>query len=448
MYNGSGSSISLSNLLSGKTYYLKVVEFNTDSTYTLYLIDGAPSASQRTKPEVLAPTVSASGLNFTSITPTSLKLNFTAGNGEQRLIIMKSGTKPSFKPTDNAFYSGTVSPGETVVYNGSANSFDVSNLQPGGIYYLKVFEFNTDSTRTRYLTSTAPTGGRQTLRLPVVYLITPADGDINQKPNGLKTTGKKLENAATYTIELSTSSDFSADVFSKAGVRYQTFSGLSYDTKYFARVKTDLSPFYGKVTSFTTGPPEYFAYVVSPADGAKDVYTSVMVSSNPLPEATSYTIELNTSSNFDGNSIVKTTTSPSISFTGLNKRTTYYAWVFTNLAQGLWGKSTSFTTGNHTKSNLAARDSESTDEDELQSDPFTVEILENPFKQRLTLTIKTPAEEEATLKFSDMTGKIILQSSEKTNRTIEIEKPIVQGVYLIHVQTPSGSKILRVVKID
>lgn len=448
VYNGSGSSVNLSDLLPGATYYVKVFEFNTDSTYTRYLIDGAPSASQRTVPDVLAPTVSASGINFSSITPTSMKLNFTAGNGEQRLIIMKSGSQPSFIPADNAFYSGTVSAGETVMYNGSGNSLDLTNLQPGATYYLKVFEFNTDSTRTRYLTSTAPAGVQQAPQLPSVYLTAPTDGAINQNANELKVAANKLDKVKTYTIELSTSSDFGSGVLSKSGVRNQSFSGLSYNTKYFARVKTDLSPFYGKVTSFTTAPPQYFAYVISPADGAKDVSTSITVSSNPIPEAISYTIELNTSSNFDGVSTVKTATSPNILFAGLNKRTTYYARVFTNLSLGFWGKTTSFTTGNMTKSNLAARDSENTQDDELTTEVFAVEILENPFRQRLTLTIKTPGEEEAALKLSDMTGKVIFQSAEKTNRTIEIERPIVQGVYIVHVRTASGSKVVRVVKVD
>lgn len=448
VYNGSGSSINLSDLLPGATYYIKIFEFNTDSTYTRYLIDGAPSASQRTVPDVLAPTVSASSMSFSSITPTSMKLNFSVGNGEQRLIIMKSGSQPSFIPADNAFYSGTVNVDETVMYNGSGTSLALSDLQPGTTYYLKVFEFNTDSTRTRYLTSTAHTGFQQTPQLPAVYLTIPTDGAVNQNANELKVAANKLDKVKTYTIELSTSSDFGSGVLSKSGVRNQTFSGLSYNTTYFARVKTDLSPFYGKVTSFTTAPPQYFAYVVSPADGAKDVSTSVTVSSNPLPEATSYTIELNTSSNFDGVSNVKTAASPNILFAGLNKRTTYYARVFTNLAQGLWGKSTSFTTGSLNKLNPVARDSENTEGAELTSEVFAVDILENPFKQRLTVTIKTPVEEEAALRLSDMTGKIIFQSSEKTNRAIEIDRPMVQGVYLIHVRTVSGTKIVRVVKVD
>jgi hypothetical protein len=168
----------------------------------------------------------------------------------------------------------------------------------------------------------------------------PAHGSTGFFPT-INVSAKALAGVSTYTIELSPKEDFSSGVLIKSGSRSQQFTGLSYGTRYFARVKTNLSPNYGKTTSFSTVLAEDLAFVTSPANGATDLSPTVTVASNTVPGATQYTIELNTSPSFDGTSIVKTGNRTQ-SFSGLSYNTTYYNRVRTEFTQN-WGATRSFT---------------------------------------------------------------------------------------------------------
>jgi hypothetical protein len=448
VYNGSGEYFPLFNLTADALYYFKIYEYNTDESgkEISYLKDVAPLASQRTLPEIFTPTIPASNITFTNITPTSMTVAFTSGNGGQRLAVLKAEYFVDFWPYDDTQYFGQQNYGNEVVYDGSGNTFDLNNLQPNTMYYFKIYEYNTNGLHFRYLTSETLMASQSTMAIPNVHVITPAEGSINQNVNNLIVSASKIDKAKTYTIELSTLSDFSSSVITKSGSRTQTFSGMMYNTTYYARVKTNLSPYYGKVTSFSTAPANYFAYVISPSDNATGVGTTVTVSSNSINQATNYAIELNTASDFSGTSIVQSSPLPSMLFSGLSIKTTYYTRVLTDLSMGQWGKTTSFTTGSKKTSASRTNGDESiTEEDNVE---FKVTIVENPFKQRLTFMIHAPIEEDAAVKLSDLSGKSIVQLIEKTNKTIEIEKPLVPGMYLLQVYTRFGSRIVRVVKVE
>lgn len=170
--------------------------------------------------------------------------------------------------------------------------------------------------------------------LPNVYVTVPANGAINQNVT-LTLTSIALAGAATYTIEINTDVNFGGTSIVRSGARSQSFTGLAYNTTYYTRVKTDLSPSYGKVNSFTTAPSEFFAYVTSPANHAVNILTSVNVSANTVVGATTYTIELNTAADFTGTSLTYTGTRTHL-FTGLTYSQVYYTRVKTDLSSN-WG---------------------------------------------------------------------------------------------------------------
>lgn len=95
------------------------------------------------------PTVDASNLNTTNVYAVQATLNWTNGNGQKRLVVMKQGSAPT-GPTDyvtynanTAFGSGaTTGAGSFVVYNGTGNSVTVTNLNPNTQYYFGVYEYN------------------------------------------------------------------------------------------------------------------------------------------------------------------------------------------------------------------------------------------------------------------------------------------------------------------
>ena len=95
-----------------------------------------------------------------NITTNSVTLNWTNGDGANRIVVMS--TNPiTFNPVDGTTYpansgfgNGTAVAANTyVVYNGNANTVDITNLTPGTFYYTKIFEYNCTIGNEDYLTT-------------------------------------------------------------------------------------------------------------------------------------------------------------------------------------------------------------------------------------------------------------------------------------------------------
>jgi endonuclease G len=165
------------------------------------------------------PTVSASNVNFTNISSASLTVNWTNGNGSGRIVIAKQGSPVDSVPVDGTSYtanaafgsgsqlspaaapmisrggttsrmpptmfvsrdtmgtallSGSGSTAETgtsvaatgsgnfVVFAGTGNSVNVTNLQPSTTYYFSIFEYNGAGASINYLTTNPGTGSQTT----------------------------------------------------------------------------------------------------------------------------------------------------------------------------------------------------------------------------------------------------------------------------------------------
>lgn len=91
-----------------------------------------------------APTTQASAISFSSITSSSLSLNWTNGSGAGRVIMMNttnSFTAPSTgaNPTANTTYGGS---GEQVVFNGTGSGpITINGLTAGNTYHFRVYEY-------------------------------------------------------------------------------------------------------------------------------------------------------------------------------------------------------------------------------------------------------------------------------------------------------------------
>ncbi len=291
----------------------------------------------------ITPSTPASAITLASIYSTQLQINFTKGNGAKRLVVVKPNGPVDFTPVENVAYAvGDVGNGNRVVMNDNSSGVYAMGLVPNTLYHVKVFEYNELGKKRNYLTTGAPNASFTTLPLPDVSLTAPANNSVNQNVT-VSASAKALSGATTYTLELNTQADFSGTPIVKSGARTQSFSGLSYSTQYYARAKTNLSPDYGIVTSFTTATPEYFSYVKTPANVATNVNVNLTITSNTVIGATTYTIELNTASDFTGTSLVKSGAVSQV-FNNLAVGTTYYSRVKTDLSPN-WGSSRSFTTG-------------------------------------------------------------------------------------------------------
>jgi hypothetical protein len=160
VYDNSGSSVNLSNLQPGVTYYFALFEF-TGFSAKQYLTSNPLIGSQLTE---AFPTENTTGMGFTSVDGNRMRFLFFSGNygnGAKRLIIAKEGGAVTASPVNGQSYTANGSFGsgqeiatdEFVVYNGTGgNNILISNLQPSTTYHFKVFEYNENGSNTFYLT--------------------------------------------------------------------------------------------------------------------------------------------------------------------------------------------------------------------------------------------------------------------------------------------------------
>ena len=145
--NGTGNAmtVSVSNLTPNTIYYFTIYEFN--STGTCYHLT---EVSGNTTTLCNDPTTSASGAAASSIGSTTATVSCTAGDGDYRLIVIKSGSVVTGSPSDGTTYGantvfgsgGTIAANEYVVYANTSNTVNVTGLTASTTYYVSVFEYN------------------------------------------------------------------------------------------------------------------------------------------------------------------------------------------------------------------------------------------------------------------------------------------------------------------
>lgn len=104
------------------------------------------------------PTTQVSNLQVSNITCTSALLEWSNGNGDRRLLILKEGSAVDGNPTDGTAYSANpqfgigeeIGTGNFVVFAGPINLVNIQNLKPWTTYHVKAFEYNDNSANPDY----------------------------------------------------------------------------------------------------------------------------------------------------------------------------------------------------------------------------------------------------------------------------------------------------------
>ncbi|GGB68937.1 hypothetical protein GCM10007424_06130 [Flavobacterium suaedae] len=123
----------------------------------------------------LEPATSATNVTFNNVGASAFTVNFTAGSGTNRLVVLKQGSAVTAIPTDGTSYTASATFGlgsdigsaSYVVYNGTASSVTVTGLTASTSYHVAVFEFNGSAGTQNYKTTTPATGNRTTLNAPL-----------------------------------------------------------------------------------------------------------------------------------------------------------------------------------------------------------------------------------------------------------------------------------------
>lgn len=141
------------------TYQLNgATPIGTTSTYNASLV-GVSIAGN----EFAAPSTQASNISIISVTPTTIKIGATNGNGNNRIVVINttnSFTNPvnDYYPTANTTYAGS---GEQVIYNGTGSSVTVTVPSSTNVYWFRVYDFNKMDNLTRYNISAASSNPKQ-----------------------------------------------------------------------------------------------------------------------------------------------------------------------------------------------------------------------------------------------------------------------------------------------
>lgn len=168
---GTTANETITNLIPNTTYHFALYDYN-GNTGPAYLIPGATS-SVTTAPQ---PTLASSAMTFNLIEGNSLRANWTNGNGQRRIVVVRQGSPVTAVPANGTDYihngsfgSGdAILPGQFVVYDGTSTFVDISNLIAGITYHLAIFEYDGTATNTTYLVSSFLSSSQSTLSAPTI----------------------------------------------------------------------------------------------------------------------------------------------------------------------------------------------------------------------------------------------------------------------------------------
>ncbi|MCX6275153.1 MAG: HYR domain-containing protein [Bacteroidetes bacterium] len=145
VYAGTGSSVNVTGLTGGTTYFFSVYEGSATFCYS-----GGLSGSQAIPACLSYPNTDASSMTFSNILNNALTLSFTRGNGSNVMVVARLTATARVAPTFNTSYTpntifgsgNTTGAGNFVVLNGTANTVSVTGLANFTAYTFDVYEYN------------------------------------------------------------------------------------------------------------------------------------------------------------------------------------------------------------------------------------------------------------------------------------------------------------------
>jgi hypothetical protein len=118
---------------------------------------------------ILTPTIASSNLSFSNVSTNSFTVNWTNGNGSNRLVLIKQGSAVNQDPSYGSYTSSTVfgsgtqlGTGNYAIYNSNGSSVTVTGLTTNTTYFVKVYEYNGTGSLTSYDTTAALSGSKIT----------------------------------------------------------------------------------------------------------------------------------------------------------------------------------------------------------------------------------------------------------------------------------------------
>lgn len=183
---GSAPEVIEEDLVSGTTYYVRVIAWNEAAEDTFDIAVTAPAAPDPCETPDNQPT----SLQFTEVTYEVINGSFTASDADSYLVVISEAASLSENPVDETTYSADDVLGNgTVLQASSSTSFTATDLDAETQYYIFVFAYNNECLDGPLYYTTTPLNGSTTTTDAPNY---PTPGDI-------------------YITEVSDASDFNND---------------------------------------------------------------------------------------------------------------------------------------------------------------------------------------------------------------------------------------------
>jgi hypothetical protein len=156
VYDGSGTSVTVSGLTANTTYYFAVYDYNGSASTVNYLQTAPGTTSAGT---LVAEPTTSSLVSITRITSDTAYVNFTGGSGANRIVVVNTTGAVSFTPVDATTYSGAsldlntafdLGGGNKLVYQGNATSAKITGFPAGSNFNVTVFEYNGSGSTLNY----------------------------------------------------------------------------------------------------------------------------------------------------------------------------------------------------------------------------------------------------------------------------------------------------------
>jgi hypothetical protein len=164
--NVAGVYSSIGGTVSGSTITSNAQALTLTSSFIRYVAIGAFTSE---------PTVQASGISFSSVTANSFTINWTSGNGSNRMVVMRQGSPVTFAPVDGTNYTGINSvfnfatnqdtDNNRIVFAGTGSSVNVTGLSGNTTYHVAIYEFNGTlaNNSANFLITSPPTASQTTI---------------------------------------------------------------------------------------------------------------------------------------------------------------------------------------------------------------------------------------------------------------------------------------------
>lgn len=152
VYKGTGTSVTITGLTASTSYHIRAFEFNGSGATSKFFTNTATNnpISQATDPALAPPSTQASSIIASNVASTSMDLDWTDGNGDGVLVLVKAGGAVDTDPSDGVDYTANsvfgsgdeLGTGNYVIFKGAGTSVTLTGLLAATTYHVRVYAFN------------------------------------------------------------------------------------------------------------------------------------------------------------------------------------------------------------------------------------------------------------------------------------------------------------------